>query len=93
MGKIKALKMEAEEFAQDHFNMDRVDFYKHASAWQWEYDIQLKIAVEHWEEIQTEIALFDDMMEDYYNNPESPLYADNDLAPEDYNTRIEEGRE
>ena len=45
-----------------------------------------------WEEIQTDIALFDDAIEQHVEDPESPLYADNDLAPEDYNCDIEEGR-
>jgi hypothetical protein len=48
--------------------------------------------IAHWEEIQTDIALFDDAMEQYVEDPESPLYADNDLSPEDYSFDIEEGR-
>ena len=92
MGKVGQLVQEAQEFAQDHYNMDRAEFYKHAAAYQWEYPMQLREAVAHWEEIQTDIALFDDAMEQYVEDPESPLYADNDLAPEDYNCDIEEGR-
>ena len=92
MGKVGQLVLEAQLFAQDHYNMDRADFYKHAAAYEWEYSIQLREAISHWEEIQTEIALFDDALEQYVEDPESPLYADNDLAPEDYNCDIEEGR-
>ena len=92
MGKVGQLVQEAQEFAQDHYNMDRVSFYKHASAYEWAYPCQLREAVAHWEEIQTDMALFDDAMEQYVEDPESPLYADNDLSPEDYSFDIEEGR-
>ena len=92
MGKVGQLVQEAQEFAQDHYNMDRVSFYAHAAAWEWAYPMQLREAVSHWEEIQTDIALFDDAMEQYVEDPESPLYADNDLSPEDYSFDIEEGR-
>ena len=92
MGKVGQIVLEAQLFAQDHYNMDRVAFYKHAAAYQWAYPMQLREAVAHWEEIQTDIALFDDAMEQYVEDPESPLYADNNLAPEDYNLDIEEAR-
>jgi hypothetical protein len=92
MGKVGQLVQEAQEFAQDHYNMDREAFYKHASAYQWEYSIQLREAISHWEEIQTDIALFYDAFEQSVEDPESPLYADNDLSPEDYTFDLEEGR-
>ena len=67
MGKVGQLVMEAQEFAQDHYNMDRDEFYKHAAAYQWQYDIQLREAVAHWEEIQTDMKLWDENFapEDY----------------------------
>lgn len=92
MGKVGQLVQEAQQFAQDHYNMDREEFYRHVSAYAWKYSIQMKEAVAHWEEIQTEMNLFDDAMEQYVEDPESPLYADNDLSPEDYSFDIEEGR-
>ena len=52
----------------------------------------MREAISHGEEIQTEIALFDDAFEQYVEDPESPLYADNDLSPEDYTFDLEEGR-
>lgn len=92
MGKVGQLVLEAQLFAQDHYNMDRDEFYKHAANYQWHYPIQLREAVSHWEEIQTDMKLFGDDMDAYYDDPESPLYADSDLSPEEFCTRIEEGR-
>ena len=93
MGKVGQLVQEAQQFAQDHYNMDRVDFYRIVTNTKWEYpSLSMKEAIAHWEEIQTDIALFDDAMEQYVEDPESPLYADNDLSPEDYSFDLEEGR-
>ena len=62
--------MEAQEFAQDHYNMDRDAFYKHAATYQWHYSIRC-VRLTHTEEIQTDMALFDDAMEQYVEDPES----------------------
>lgn len=93
MGKVGQLVLEAQEFAQEYYNLDRVDFYRIVTNTKWEYpSLSMKEAIAHWEEIQTDIALFDDAMEQYVEDPESPLYADNDLSPEDYSFDLEEGR-
>ena len=89
MGKVGQLVLEAQLFAQDHFNMDRDEFYKHAANYQWQYPIQLREAVSHWEEIQTDMKLFDDDIDAYYDDPESPLYADSDLSLEEFSDRLD----
>ena len=33
MGKVGQIVLEAQLFAQDHYNMDRAEFYKHAAAY------------------------------------------------------------
>ena len=81
MGKVGQLVMEAQQFAQDHLDVERDEFYKLVSEYKWAYSIQLREAVAHWEEIQTDMKLFDDAMEQYVEDPESPLYADNDRIP------------
>jgi hypothetical protein len=41
MGKVGQLVQEAQQFAQDHYNMDREEFYRHASAYAWKYSMQM----------------------------------------------------
>lgn len=55
MGKVKNLVTEAHEFAQEHYNIHRDEYYKLVFGYGWRYYFQLQEAVNHWEQIQTEI--------------------------------------
>ena len=45
MGKVGQLVMEAQQFAQDHLDVERDEFYKLAAEYDWAYSIQLREAV------------------------------------------------
>lgn len=78
MGKVKAMAMHGEEFAQEHYNVDRSTFIDLAIKEFGTYSIEYRAAVEHWDKIQQELDDYWDEQawDNYYDNPESPLYCD-----------------
>jgi len=76
MGKVKDAMIEAQEFAQCHFNTDKESFMVLAKHNFGLGTIQYREAIDHFNTIQNDLADWESMMEDYYNDPESPLYAD-----------------
>ena len=74
---------EAENFATTFYNVDRATFtWKAGCRFGW-LSTQYRTAVAAWEEIQRDLADWENHVED----PESPLYAD---SPEHYKFYAEE---